>query len=232
MMSILDLPLEMLDELAVDESSYRALLSIPKFARSITPSRRIDFMIKFGHRVHIDGKMPGIRWYKIVNNKRLTHRRDGPAVESVKSAHIKHNKIEDDHNGDSISKTWFINSKLHRDDGPAAIIENYMISYCRNGKYHRDNDLPAVINLHIARKAAAYFTLPNSPRLESPSAFWCIDGVQKEQPKWFKDLNPKEKLTQVEKWYKDAVPTYNSLSVTVNFQPMSLPPYTIEVNDA
>jgi hypothetical protein len=48
-----DIPLEILHEIAYDRPTYLALLAVPKFARSLTPSMRCDYMIRFGYRVEI-----------------------------------------------------------------------------------------------------------------------------------------------------------------------------------
>lgn len=115
-----ELPLEILDSIAEDEFYYRGMLAIPFFARTITPSRRIDFMIKFGHSIKITNRK--IEWS--VNGK--CHRADGPARE-----------FADGH------KEWYVNGKLHRDDGPAIECENGDKEWFINDKLHR-LDGPAV----------------------------------------------------------------------------------------
>jgi hypothetical protein len=70
---IYDLVLEMLYVIAaVDEQSYKAMLAVPLFARSLTPDKVVDFMIAFGYSVEITKNHIG--WY--LNGKR--HR---PALE-------------------------------------------------------------------------------------------------------------------------------------------------------
>jgi hypothetical protein len=91
------IPLELLYVIAaVDEQSYRAMLAIPLFARSLTPGKVVDFMIAFGYSVAITKDC--IEW--LLNG--YLHRVDGPAVE-----------YEDGY------KEWCLNGDTHRDDGPA-----------------------------------------------------------------------------------------------------------------
>jgi hypothetical protein len=48
------LPLEILHEIAShDRASYKALLSIPLFARSLTPGIIVDYKISFGYSIRI-----------------------------------------------------------------------------------------------------------------------------------------------------------------------------------
>ena len=115
------LPIELLHVIAsFDQGAYRALLSVPFFARSLNPSIRADYMIAFGYSVKITTYFTS--WFR---NGEL-HREDGSAIE--------------DANGD---KAWYRDGNLHREDGPA--IENangYKAWYC-NGKPHRE-DGPAI----------------------------------------------------------------------------------------
>ena len=42
--------------------------------------------------------------------------------------------------------SWYKNSKYHRDnDLPAIIWNDGTMAWCKNGDYHRDNDKPAII---------------------------------------------------------------------------------------
>lgn len=178
MTSILDLPLELLDELAVDESSYRALLSIPKFARSITPNRRIDFMIKFKHTVEI-GFEPSYsfrylleiddydhlmdedatldRTFIIWKRNGKIHRLDGPALTNGAGYELwfRDDKIHRDNYPafkSSDGELWYKHGKLHREDGPA-VIDNVLHCrwYYRNGDPHRE-DGPACIDKRNNRR--------------------------------------------------------------------------------
>ena len=72
----MDLPLEILHVIAgCDVATYRSMLCLPNFARSLSVNNRVDFMISFGYSVNI--KQSAIKWY--LNDK--LHRVDGPAVE-------------------------------------------------------------------------------------------------------------------------------------------------------
>jgi hypothetical protein len=129
------MPLEMLDLIAaVDTKTYRAMLAIPRVARSLTPGKVVDFMIAFGYSVVIT--KDHIEWY--LNGKR--HRDHGPAVEHA--------------NGD---KVWYLNGELHRQarhrlkldskcdpDGPAIECTNGDKVWYLNGKRHRSPVGPAV----------------------------------------------------------------------------------------
>ena len=115
------LPLEILHELVCDLSTYRALLAIPAFARSLTPSTRCDYMIRFGYRVEITRDY--IKW--TLNGE--FHCTNGPAIIGA--------------NG---SQAWYINGKLHRTDGPAIIRANGMREWYKDDKCHR-TDGPAVV---------------------------------------------------------------------------------------
>jgi hypothetical protein len=109
------MPLEMLDLIAaVDKQSYRAMLAIPLFARSLTPGKVVDFMIAFGYSVDITKSY--IVWY--LNGKR--HRVVGPAIECA--------------NG---NKEWWLDGNQHRQDGPAIECTNGDKYWCLNGKPHR-----------------------------------------------------------------------------------------------
>jgi hypothetical protein len=117
-----DLPIEiMIHELVYDLSTYRALLAIPAFARSLTPSTRCDYMIRFGYRIEIT--CDEIRW--TLNGK--LHRTDGPAIIYV----------------DGLQE-WYVNDKRHRTDGPAVIDADGLQMWYKDGKLHR-TDGPAFI---------------------------------------------------------------------------------------
>jgi hypothetical protein len=115
------LPIEMLHEIAFDRPTYLALLAIPKFAHSLTPSIRCDYMIRFGYSVKITSHQ--IQW--TLNGK--VHRYDGPAVIWV----------------DGLQE-WYIDGKLHRTDGPAGIEADGAQHWFIDGKRHR-TDGPAII---------------------------------------------------------------------------------------
>lgn len=103
-MNYLDsLPLELLHEIAQDsEPAYKALtLAYPRFARAVTPILRIDYMIGFGHGVHIKDNF--IVW---THNGKI-HRRGNPAII---------NAVGD--------KFWYLSGVRHRGNGPAIIHTN------------------------------------------------------------------------------------------------------------
>lgn len=145
-MNYLDiLPEEILYEIAKDsEPTYKALLAYPRFARAITPGTRLDYMVLFGHNIHvynhatvwlrnchthrIDGParittVGGVEWYQ---NGEL-HRDGGPAMEYSSGA-----------------KFWYQNGEKHRDNGPAATFPDGSEEWYQHGKRHRDG-APAVI---------------------------------------------------------------------------------------
>jgi len=72
------------------------------------------------------------QWF--LNSKRLLL--GGPAVEYIDGDKFESIAV----NGD---KFWFLNGKLHREDGPACEYENGDKSWHLNGQFHRENG-PAV----------------------------------------------------------------------------------------
>lgn len=165
-----NLPLEILWEIASTSiESYRNMLNIPLFARSLSPLSITTFKIKFGFTVTIkNGKTmwklnrklhridgPAVdwddgtkEWYK--NGK--VHRKGGPAVEYSCNSKILYqggvcynkiywNSLFWKSTGD---KEWYQNGLLHREDGPAIdYVDGTKIWYW-NGTIHR-SDGPAVI---------------------------------------------------------------------------------------
>ena len=115
------LPIELLHEIAsCDIGAYKALLSVPFFARSLTFDRILDYKIVFGYSIKITTLAIG--WYR--NGK--IHRDDGPAVE----------------HSDGM-KFWYKNGLIHRDNGPAIEHSNGTKEWFQHGNCHRD-DGPAV----------------------------------------------------------------------------------------
>ena len=116
-----ELPIELLHVIAsFDQGSYRALLAIPFFARSLNPSIRTDYMIAFGYSVKITENR--IRWYR--NGE--PHREDGPAVE-----------------WNDGEKWWYRDGERHREDGPAIECTDGTKEWYREGERHRE-DGPAI----------------------------------------------------------------------------------------
>jgi hypothetical protein len=125
------LPVELLHEIAAyDKESYQAMLSIPLFARSLTPGIVVDYKISFGYNVTIKESPKGHKYIRWTLNG-MCHREDGPAVEWAYGR-----------------KEWWLNGKRHRKDGPA-IEWCHSKEWCTskewwlNGKRHRE-DGPAV----------------------------------------------------------------------------------------
>jgi hypothetical protein len=151
-----NLPIELLHLMAYDISTYRALLAIPLFARSLTSSSRCDYMIRFGYSVKIT--RDEIQW--MLNGK--LHRTDGPALISMNR-----------------TRKWYINGMLHRTDGPAGIYADGTQAWFINGKLHR-TDGPAVIR---ADGAQAWYIDGKFHRTDGPAVIfangsqtWFING--------------------------------------------------------
>lgn len=137
------LPVDVYHTIAVEsEGAYRAMLAIPQFAREITASRRVDYMIHFGHAVKIArGKIVWTRHGK-------PHRLDGPAVEGVYGCVWKVNGAVHRVGGPAVVlsdgyREWRINGQLHREDGPAMESEYGWSRWYFNGQLHREGG-PAV----------------------------------------------------------------------------------------
>lgn len=109
--TINDIPLEIL-HLIAKRGVYRELLAVPRFARSVDISSRVDDMIMNGYGVTITSRK--IIWTK--NGK--IHRSDGPAVESI----------------DGGCK-WYRNGLPHRRDGPAEITSTGKMLYYIDGYF-------------------------------------------------------------------------------------------------
>ena len=115
------LPIELLHEIAGDsEPAYSALLAYPRFARAVTPGTRIDYMVGFGHDVHV--YKDSIKWYR----NGLRHR-----LNDYATAHIDG------------TKKWYQDGKHHREGGPALIYADGVKLWCRDNLLHRE-DGPAV----------------------------------------------------------------------------------------
>jgi hypothetical protein len=156
-----ELPIEILHLTAnYDRSTYLAMLAIPTFARSLTPSTKCDYMIRFGYSVEI--KCNEIRWMR---NGKL-HRTDGPAI-------IRTDGMQEWYkdgllhraDGPAIiradgTQAWYVNGKLHRTDGPAVIYANGSQEWYINDRLHR-TDGPAIIHVNGSQEwfiHGKYFT--------------------------------------------------------------------------
>lgn len=148
------LPLELLHVIACEsEPAYKAMLAYPRFARDVTPSTLIDYMIVFGHDVHFH--IDRIEWSR--NN--LLHRINGPAVAYLLEYSFScvefytdeydmiwhFNYADDEHEiekyGDEL---WYRNGLKHRDIEPAVIYANGFREWYQDDVLHRD-DGPARI---------------------------------------------------------------------------------------
>lgn len=107
------LPVEILRLIAAESpESYRAMLAIPPFARSLDPGIIADYMIAFGYSVEIYSN--STVWLRHGKH----HRTDGPAIEFTDGSVI-----------------WFHDGDRHREDGPAVI-------YTSDGEEWYFKDLP------------------------------------------------------------------------------------------
>jgi hypothetical protein len=153
---IYDLPLEIIYALAsTDVAVYRALLALPRFARSLGPGAVVDFMIAFGYTVKITADY--IEWF--LNGRR--HRIDGPAVVWMNGYKFwyrfgKLHRSPDNSDLDSVGgqsvgpavecdacKEWWLDGKQHRIDGPAVEHPTGAKYWYIFGELHRDGG-PAV----------------------------------------------------------------------------------------
>jgi hypothetical protein len=116
------LPVDLLHVIAgVDMETYRSMLSLPSFARSLNPNVITDFMISFGFGIEITRNC--ITWTR----DGVPHRTGGPAI-------IYPNRRQ----------SWYRRGIIHRDDGPAMICSDGGQWWCQHGEFHRD-DGPARI---------------------------------------------------------------------------------------
>lgn len=144
-MIILMLPVELLQRIAaVDRDTYRAMLAVPPFARSLDPGTIADYMILFGYGVIVTSRV--IMW----TYRRAPHRVGGCALENVngdKFWFILGERHREDGPAAEYSrgtKFWYRRGLLHREDGPAAIYANGGAEWYHNGKLHRENGPAAV----------------------------------------------------------------------------------------
>ena len=56
---------------------------------------------------------------------------------------MKNGVIEENYGHGYTASCWYVNDKLHREDGPAAVHSNGTKEWWRNGEYHRE-DGPAI----------------------------------------------------------------------------------------
>jgi hypothetical protein len=151
---IYNLPLEILGIIAsTDVAVYRALLSLPRFARSLSPGTIVGFMIAFGYSVKITKYR--VTWY--LNGKK--HKIDVPAVDwyngdkewwwfGKRHRQDRHRlKLDSkcDPNGPAVewsngTKEWWLDGNQHRADGPAVEYAYGGKEWWINGVCHRQAD--------------------------------------------------------------------------------------------
>lgn len=135
------LPVEVLHRIAAESpQSYRALLSLPPFARSLSPGIIAEYKIHFGHEIKIDRDC--VQWCY----RGVVHRLDGPAVEFIDSAedwYSLHPYGARQGSSKITGKLWYQNGTLHRLDGPAVEYPDGGYCWYKNGHLHRD-DGPAI----------------------------------------------------------------------------------------
>jgi hypothetical protein len=152
------IPLEILHKIAYYGIwSYRALLAIPIFARSVGRhpeykcyEKTIDYMVRFGCQARINTF--GICWFL----GHELHRIDGPAISLLTGVEVwyrygerhrdssKH--VMDDPaltwmNGD---REWWYRGRRHRDGAPAIINVDGRKEWYLNGELHSQDDQPAI----------------------------------------------------------------------------------------
>lgn len=111
------LPVELLHRIAAESpQSYRALLSLSPFARSLDPGIIADYKIHFGHTVTIT------RDHIVWKYHGQTHRLDGPAIEDADG-----------------NKYWYWRGLCHREDGPAVVLADGAAAWYIEG-HHVHND--------------------------------------------------------------------------------------------
>lgn len=113
MTAFLDLlPIELIAQIAAaDRAVYWPLATgYPRFGRSLTPGRRVDFAIDFGHGVSVERLQYGPALVWRLNGP--VHRVDGPAIDY----------------GDT-RKCWMIRSRYHREGAPAVECAFTVISF-------------------------------------------------------------------------------------------------------
>lgn len=146
------LPAELLDQIAAaDRAVYWPLaVGYPRFARSLTPGRRVDFAISFGHDVHVvgDNGVCYLRW--TLND--TAHRTDGPAIEFEDGDYQWYNMGDVSGSQDSpaskingIIKWRNKSGALTRDNGPAIQCQHCGSEVWFNNRGCTRDSKPAVI---------------------------------------------------------------------------------------
>jgi hypothetical protein len=140
------LPVELLHVIAgIDMETYRVMLALPPFARSLDPGIITDFMISFGFGIETTC------WCIVWTRNGVAHRSDGPAVIYPNGTQCwywrgKRHRVD----GPAViyscdTQWWYQHGEFHRDDGPALIYSSGEQRWYQHGKLHRD-DGPAEIH--------------------------------------------------------------------------------------
>ena len=178
----------------------------------LTTDERLNFMIKFGHRVvfETNGIKQSIKWYK----KDVLHRVGGPAEEILNMSRRWHTQGNlyreqtrshwdswDDPECPEFIEFWYKEGELHRLDGPAVIYADGAEKWYKEGEPHR-LDGPAV---KYPNGDEYWYKEGVLHRLDGPAIIF-TDGREK----WYKEgklhriggpavIYPNRK----EKWYKE-----------------------------
>jgi hypothetical protein len=93
-------------------------------------------------------------------------------------------------------KTWFLNGKFHREDGPAIIYPNGDKEWYINGVLHRD-DGPAIETAF--GKIKEWYVNGLLHRVDGPAIeysneikHWCLNGKEYSQEEWFNKLTSEQ----------------------------------------
>jgi hypothetical protein len=134
------LPVELLHVIAgIDVETYRSMLALPPFARSLDPGTITDFMISFGFGIEVTCEC--ITWTR----NGVAHRNDGPAViySDGRQFWYQHGKLHRDGDPAAIypdgRQSWYQHGKPHRNDGPAQICSDGIQMWYFYGELHRDD---------------------------------------------------------------------------------------------
>jgi hypothetical protein len=102
-------------------------------------------------------------------------------------------KLEKDRAG---NKCWYLNGKLHREDGPAIIFRNSDKHWYLNGKLHRV-DGPACEYIDGTKY---WFLNGDRHRTDGPAIeafnkkYWYLNGVEYSKEEWLKALTVEQQI--------------------------------------
>ena len=102
---------------------------------------------------------------------------------------------------DDGTKRWFLNSNLHREDGPAVEFANGNKFWFLNGELHRE-DGPAIEYVNGDR---SWYLNDNLHREDGPAIeyvngdkFWYLNGIEYTEAKFKKKMAPVKEMTVAE----------------------------------